>query len=219
MTPLEKNIYNTYLKVSRTRSNKPYRFRKNFDSFEDNENYVYVKKLERFFIKFSHIKMEEFFNCPYEVHPDNSAYDLRFYTTPKAVRMYGTYSSQRDNECPDGEYQIKFITDSLMHIFRFCKQHNITVEDYTNHKTNNIHSFIVHMRERQVSFYTLFGFSEFRSILETYPQGQMEFTLGKNIENNLALYKTRYYNSRRAKRVVETGLAKINKLLIKIKAN
>ena len=75
------------------------------------------------------------------------------------------------------------------------------------------------MRERQVSFYTLFGFSEFQSILGTYPQGQMEFTLGKNLENNLALYKTRYYNSRKAKRVVETGLAKINKLLIKIKPN
>ena len=130
--------------------------------------------------------------------------------------MYGTYTSQRDNECPDGEYQIKFVTDSLMYIFRFCKQHGITVDEYINHRTNDIHSFILHMRERQVSFYTLFGFEKFQPILGTYPQSQMEFTLGKNLENNLALYKTRYYNSNRAKAVIQAGLAKIDKLLYKL---
>jgi len=217
VTQLEKNIYNTYLKVSRSKHNKPYKYRKNFDSFEDNENYIYVRKLYQFFRKFPHIKIEDFFNCPYEVYPDTDIYDLRFYTTPKAVKMYGTYTIQRDNEDPDSEYQIKFITDSLMYVFTFCKQNNIcTSQQYMDHMTNDIHTFIMHIRERQVSFYTLFGFDKFSSILSSYPQSQIQFTLGKNFENNLALYKTRYYNSRKAKTVIQSGLAKIDKLLHKI---
>jgi hypothetical protein len=217
VTQLEKHIYNTYIKVSRSKHDKPYKYRKNFDAFEDNKNYIYVKKLHRFFKKFPHIKIEDFFNCPYEVYSDTDTYDLRFYTTPKAVKMYGTYTTQRDNECPDSDYQIKFITDSLMHIFTFCRQHHIPISQYMNHMTNNIHTFIMHIRERKVSFYTLFGFDNFNSILSSYPQSQIQFTLGKNIENNLALYKTRYYNSRRAKTAIQSGLAKIDKLLYKLK--
>ena len=165
MTNLEMTIYNTYLRISRSKHNKPYKLRKNFDNFQDNENYVYVKKLNMFFKKFPHIRIEDFFACPYEVYPDSDTYDLRFYTTPKAVKIYGTYTTQKDNEDPDSDYQVKFIIDSLMFIFTFCKQNNLTVDNYLQHKTNDIHTLIVHIRERKVSFYTLFGFYTFSSII------------------------------------------------------
>mgnify|MGYP003680734664 FL=1 len=42
ITYLEKNIYNTYLKVSRSRQNLPYRFRKDFTDFVDTDKYVYI---------------------------------------------------------------------------------------------------------------------------------------------------------------------------------
>ncbi len=47
------------------------------------------------------INVEDFFNSPYEVYPDRDMYDLRYYTTPKAIKIYGTYISQKNNECPD----------------------------------------------------------------------------------------------------------------------
>ena len=80
ITEREKFIYNTYLRVHRTKQNKPFRYRKQFDDFQDNENYIHVKKLGAFFKKFSHIEPEVFFNAPYNLYPDdNSIYDLKFY--------------------------------------------------------------------------------------------------------------------------------------------
>ena len=91
MTFLEKDIYNTYIRVSRSKQNLPYKYRKNFDNFADTSNYVYVKKLGKFFTKFSHINVSDFFDAPYEIYPDNDSYDLRFYITPKAVKIYSSY--------------------------------------------------------------------------------------------------------------------------------
>ena len=207
------------MRVSRTKHNKPFKYRKSFENFETNDNYIYVKKLGYFFKKFPHINIEDFFNSPYEVYPDTDIYDLRYYTTPKAVKIYGTYITQKNNEDPDSEYQMKFIVDSLMFIFKFCKQNRLTLDEYTGHRTNDLHTFIMHVRERDVSFYTLFGFSKFESIISGYPTGQIDFTLGKNFEKELASYKIRYYNSRKAKTAVSSGLAKIDKLLNKLYIN
>jgi hypothetical protein len=216
VTHLEKNLYNIYLKVSRTKHNKPFKYRKSFDDFETNDNYIYVKKLGYFFRKFPHINIEDFFGSPYEVYPDQDMYDLRYYTTPKAIRIYGTYITQKNNESPDSQYHIKFAIDSLMYIFKFCKQNQLALNEYMDHKTNDLHTFILHIRERKVSFYTLFGFDEFSSRLKLYSANQIDFTLGKNFEKSLAQHKIRYYNSNRAKMTVSSGLAKIDKLLNKL---
>ena len=99
MTHLDKSIYNTYLRVSRTKQNKPFRYRKNFDKFDDDPSFVFVKKLSLFFTKFPHIKLNDFFEAPYNVYLDNSPYyDLKYYTTPKAVKVYGLYMKKRDAE-------------------------------------------------------------------------------------------------------------------------
>lgn len=44
MTDLEKDIYNKYLRISRTRQNKPYKLRLNFEGFESKDEFIYVKK-------------------------------------------------------------------------------------------------------------------------------------------------------------------------------
>ena len=51
MTELEKNVYNTYLRISRTRSGKHFKYRKKFDNFEENKAYVPVKKIAKLFLK------------------------------------------------------------------------------------------------------------------------------------------------------------------------
>ena len=58
MTNYEKNIYNTYLRISRSQQNSPYKLRKNFNNFEDTENYVYVKRLAGFFRSYKHVDLD-----------------------------------------------------------------------------------------------------------------------------------------------------------------
>ena len=90
MTETEKIVYNTFLRVSRSQRNKPYRLRKDFSKFEDSPDYPFVKKLANFFRKFPHIAIDTFFSAPYHVYDDTSEfYDIKFYTTPRATKLYG----------------------------------------------------------------------------------------------------------------------------------
>ena len=76
ITNQERYIYNTYLRVSRTKQNKPYKYRKDFKDFTNHDQYFFVKKLSLFFNKFSHISIDRFFTAPYELYPDdNTVYD------------------------------------------------------------------------------------------------------------------------------------------------
>ena len=98
MTSFDKHIYNTWLYVTRTNSGKPFRARKNFDKFEDDKNYVFVQKLNRFFTKYKNIEVSDFFLAPYKVYPDNTMYDLKFYLSQKAIKIYKIYEKKIENK-------------------------------------------------------------------------------------------------------------------------
>ena len=49
MNEFEKQIYNTYIIVSRSINNKPFKVRKDFTDFEKKPEYLAVKKLAIFF--------------------------------------------------------------------------------------------------------------------------------------------------------------------------
>ena len=214
MTFSDKNIYNTFLRISRTKQSLPFKYRKKFDDFEDTENYFFVKKLSLFFQKFPQINIDDFINAPYEIYPDHQDfYDLRFYITPKATRVYGLYMKKKDDESPDCDMHIQQIKKSLLFIFQFCRDNNIQLDEYTCHTNNDIRSFIMHLKDRKVSIYTLFGFNDFETHLATCPKERLKFTLGENFTNNVAHYKLRYYNSNKAKYICKAGIEQIKKIL------
>lgn len=91
MTDFEKKIYNTWLAVSRSGVNKPFKLRKKWDDFEKKPEYGLVRRLVRLFAKFPGINISEFFKAPIMVYPESHEYDIRFYTTPKALTCYRIY--------------------------------------------------------------------------------------------------------------------------------
>lgn len=220
MNQFERHIYNTFLKVSRSSQNLPFKYRKDFDGFEDDPKYGYIKKLGTFFGKFSHISVDDFFRAPYEIYPDGYGdyHDLKFYISPRAIRMYGSYQKKKDNESPDSKSQTTFIINSLMFIFLFCKEHNIQLNEYLVHTSSgDLYTFIDHLRQRKVSLYTFFGFPDFENRLHEYPKSRLEFTLGEEFIKELASRKLLYYNSTKAKCMAQDGLDKIKNLLHKLK--
>ena len=96
VTEEEKNVYNTYLRISRTKQGEPYKVRKNFYKFEDTDKHTYTRRIARLFNKHRNIKWNDFFNAPYDLYPDDDQFDLKFYTTPKAVKAYSLYVAKRD---------------------------------------------------------------------------------------------------------------------------
>jgi len=214
MRKIEEIIYNTHLRVSRSRQDKPYKLRKDFSDFESNGNYGYVKKLSLFFNKFPHIKMSEFFEAPYIIYPEgsNQYYDIKFYTTPKAIKLYGMFVKQKDTETPDSDYNLQFIKDSMLFIFQFCRDNGITISDYISHTTGKANTFVMHLRERKVSTYALFGFEKFGHMTSD-TISMMELALGEGIEERLAIARTRYYNSTKAKAITKEAIAKLKTIL------
>ncbi len=214
ITQLEKYIYNTYIRVSRSRQNKPYKLRKDFTKFHTHQNYYYTKKLGIFLGKYSHISVDDFINAPYELYPDESiVYDLKFYTSPNAIKIYSLYMKQLDQTDPDTEYQLKFVQDSLMNIFKFCKSEKLEFNKYINHKSADIPTFLLHLKRREVSIYTLLAIEGFDRELNKVTPGRVDFTIGENFTSLLEQYRTRYYNSSKSKKITVQGIKYIHTLI------
>lgn len=209
MTFLEKQIYNSFLKVSRSRNKLPFRFRKNFDSF-DATKMMQVKKLAIFFKKFPHIKIEEYFSAPYEIYPDEKYFDLNYFTSLKATKSYSLYNKKIVFSEPDSSEQLLSIKESLRFILNFCKEKNIDPINYINHKTNNEYSFVVHLKEHKVNIYVLFGYINFEKAFKARDAEILKFILGEEFFNNLPTFKTKFLNSKKALPLVHNGLKLIN---------
>ena len=115
------NIYNTYLRISRGKRNLPYKIRKDFSDIADDEKYPTLLKLESFFKRNSYVNLNNFFEAPYELYTDEKYFDLDFYLTQKAIKIYNLYQKKKTYIDPDSDIQINSIKDGLLFIYGFCK--------------------------------------------------------------------------------------------------
>ena len=211
VTNEEKNVYNTYLRISRTRKGVPYKTRKNFESFIDTDKHTYVRRLVRLFAKHTNIKWNDFFNAPYELYPDDVEFDLKFYTSPKAIKIYSMYMAKQDSSSPDN--RIEDIKKTYMYIFKFCKQNDMCLDEYLRHMTNDLNTFILHIRNHDVYIAALFGLDNFENIISTVDNDRLEFTIGKSA-SDVPLHRTRFYSSEKAKLIAKQCADQIKKLLL-----
>ena len=177
ITEYDKLIYNTFLKTSRQSSKLPFKYRKDFSKL-DESTFIHIKKLASFFKKFPNIKLDEFFSAPYKIYSDESYFPLEFYISLKATKAYTLVQKQVAMADPDCEEQIKFIKTSLVFIYNFCKSKNTSFNNYIIHKTNNEFSFIIHLKERNISIYSLFGFDNFEKAFKSREAEVLKFILG-----------------------------------------
>ena len=126
---------------------------------------------------------------------------------------------QLDQLDPDTDYHIQFTKDSLMNIFKFCRDNNFQIQDYIKHKTGDIPTFVMHLRNREVSIYTLFGIDGFETYLRKVPNNRLDFTIGENFTFLLEKYRTRYYTCIKSKEITKLGIKKIEKLLTGVPVN
>jgi len=207
----EKLIYNTFLKISRSQSGLPYKLRKQWHGFEDTEAYPHVLRLKNFFSRNSGINMNDFFSAPYTVYPGESGFDIGFYSSQKAIKVYSLALKKKMNLSPDDTYHLEKIAAGLRYIRNFCIQKNINIDDYPKYKEGIQHSFIVHLKEHKVSVYNLFAFNEFEKALAQNDPDLLRFTLGE-VFDLIPVYRTKYLNSTNAKKLAYLGLEKIKRI-------
>lgn len=208
ITEFDKLIYNTFLRVSRSKNKLPFKLRKNFDQL-NNETFVSIKKVSSFLKRFPHIKIEEYFKAPYHIYMDEEYFPLEYYHSLKATKAYTLFNKKQENMDPDSIEQLNNIKESILFIKRFCTLKNLSPANYITHKTNNEYSFILHLKEHRVNMYTLLGYSEFEKILKQRDAELVKFIIGENLYNNISVFRTKLYNSEKASKLVELGLKKI----------
>lgn len=166
MDEFEKQIYNTYLIVSRSINNKPFKTRKDFTNFEKKPEYLAVKKLAAFFKKHRHLNINSFFEAPFFVYNEDY-FGIDFFCTHKAIATYTRYNDNFLVENPDSKASSKKIKESIMFITNFCKERNIKVTDYIEYKDGSYYSFLNHIKDRRINIYILFAFKNFERIVKT----------------------------------------------------
>jgi hypothetical protein len=196
----EKYIYNCYIETIRKFNDKPFRYRKNFEGFENTTEYVCVAKLGKFFDKFQHLVIKDFFEAPYFVYGEKY-FDLAFYLSQRAIKAYTIYHNTFIPNNPDHDQTIEKIKDSFIFIYKFCKDNGINMSDYIKYKQegSNCHSFLLHLKERKICLYPLFSYDGVDKIISEYESDVKRFMFGKEI-SNLNFFRTKYYTSSKCKK-------------------
>lgn len=208
----EEHIYNTFLRISRTRNNKPFKYRKEFETLPDKTK-AYVKKISLFLRKFDHIKIDDFFLAPYMVYEDESYFELEYYTSLKATKAYTLYQKKKAFSDPDSDEQLRNITEALHFILSFCKDNQITLDQYLQHKEDVTPSFIMHLKEHRINMYVLLGFRTFTKELSQIPADMVRFIIDSELYDKIDMLRTKLFASTKAKFLIERGLQKIQTIL------
>jgi hypothetical protein len=206
----EKYIYKCYLAVTRSKQNKPFKLRKNFDGIEKTQEYPYLNRLSNFFERYPHIKIQDFFEAPYAIYNDTGFLSLQYYLTRPAIKAYSLLQQKKEDVSPDN--QIESIRESLHFIGSFCLKNKLSLSDYMNHKTGCIYTWALHYKEHHINIYSLFELGDVQEHLLNIDKDEKElFT--NNLQDNLSKFKIRYHASRTAKFFVQEGTKKLNKFL------
>lgn len=199
ITDFQKRIYNSYQQAVGKGSNQPFRYRKNFAKFEENDQYPFLLKLEAFFSQHSHVNIDVFFNAPYKLHDDESIrHDLKFYTTQRAISMYSIYSKKLDQMDPDSDHIYESTVQAWKWVLDFCKENKLKLEEYLSHTTGIQNSFILHFHDRKINIYTLLEFDNIADVMRKQDASVLEF-MGCHALLNIHEYRGRYLASKRLK--------------------
>jgi hypothetical protein len=199
------NIYNTYLRISRTKKNLPYKTRKDFSTISDDVNYATLLKLENFFNRNSYVNLNDFFEAPYMIYEDENHFDLNFYITQKAMKTYSLYQKKKTYLDPDSDVQRKAVLSGLEFIYKFCKHNKLGLHEYIYHKTNNMNTVFLHLKEKNISVYNCLSFSNFDKVVNSQNYELLEFMLG-DVISKLSIFRTKLYSSVKCNKISTDGL-------------
>tara|TARA_R110002124_G_scaffold94423_1_gene238482 strand:+ start:754 stop:1422 length:669 start_codon:yes stop_codon:yes gene_type:complete len=212
----EKQIYNSYLLSTRSAKGQPTKFRKDFSKLKD-EDFVTLKKLSAFFRKHNHINYKDWFDAPFEVYSKDEYFDLRFFTTRKALKCYSIFMKDREVTNPDSEGNIEVLKDGFRYVAKFCINNSITLDEYRTHYTNNMPTCLLHLQEHRLNFYTLHALNV-EPTIKAIEKDVLEFIV-KDFYTIFAYTRTKFYGSAILKTTAKETEDKVKTIVEKQKNN
>lgn len=192
------------------RKGLPVQYRKDFSQI-DPTTLVALKRLSAFFNKFPHILPDDFFGAPNHLHPDEKCPHIGFFITRPAIKTYSISMKKKEDESP--EKQFDKIKESFQYIAMFCLKNRIALQDYLNHKTKQMPTWMQHYREHNINPYVLFEFGDVNKF-KTLNEDELTLWVGDLFEK-IDSYKVRYHNSEKTKSLVKEAFKKVEQFLKK----
>jgi hypothetical protein len=203
MTEFQKAIYNCYLR--NYRHGEPYRPRQNFDNLDENSK-SYLVRLSNFFGKYPQIKINDFFEAPRLLHPDEKYPNLAFFLSRPAIRTYTmAFRKQEERNPMEQKDEIK---KGFHFIGMFCLKNKIYLNSYIEHKTGLMYSWMKHYNEHDINPYCIMELGDVMSQIYRMPEDEREL-YAKEISENFGKMKQKYHNSPEIKDFVQAVTKKI----------
>ena len=207
---IEKNIYNTHLKTSRSYQNKPWRPRENFDKLSLVEEEV-IKKIKNILTS-KNISVDNYFMAPYELWKDKKYYPLEYFSRFKAIKAYNLWIEKLFIEEPDNKIVIDMVKEGFLYIFKQCRNRNLkTIESYFNLQSY-YPEFLIALSEKYINYYNILPINNYDRLLKQYPKEDIDFIVS-GFYNNINTLRTRYYRTEKLKKLNEQIITKLNKIL------
>lgn len=213
ITKKEEAIYNSFLYASRSVKNKPTKFRRNFDNMSD-KDVVYLKKLSSFFERHRNISFSNWFIAPYKVYSADDYFDLQFFTTRKALKCYTIYMRDREVESPDSEEMEALMKSCLSFIYNYCKDQNITIDEYKRRSEENLPLILLHLKEHKINFYMLHAL-EADTTIKSVETSILNFII-EDFWTTFSQTRTAFMGSKTLKEKTRKGIKIINNKLVEL---
>lgn len=215
LTEFEQKIYNCYLATSRSCLNKPFTLRKDFSDFTEKDyNYIFIKKLALFFDKFPQIDMGTFFRAPFEIYNDGELYDLKFFSTQKAIAVYSSFVKRLQEQSPESPEQLKKIKESLSFVIKYCVEKNIPITGYINYKSpgSTTEDYLSHFKLNKVCLYVLLKLPNFEKNVYSLDEELRSLFFGDALDKISSL-KIKLYQSKKANQLIDNTLKQAIQIL------
>lgn len=157
----EQNVYNQYQRILGQQTGRPFKYRKNFETFErDNpEAYLATVKIARIFAKYPNINTDLYFRVPFILHAsENRHIPIEEYSKQRAISQYGLCAASL-KKCDTLDPGVdKVIVDSLVFIKDFCIDGRLTLPEYIELETELNHRWIIDYATSNISKWVIIGF-------------------------------------------------------------
>lgn len=203
LTDFDKKVYNMWLSITRSCYGKPFKFRSNFDNFESNSNYAYLKRLSSIFIRVPHLMRKEYFEAPYFIYGKNKYYDLKFYSSLKAISAFTKYVKQNVND-------LDSIVNSFKFILKFCIEKGIQLNEYPFYKSVAYNDCLKHIKDHYVSPLIAFIFPELYTIISNLDEDVFSLYYG---DIDFEKLQTKYENDPELLKLSRSCKEKVSKKL------
>jgi hypothetical protein len=146
--------------------------------------------------------------APYMVYGKDENFDIKFYTTQKAVGVYSIYIKKIMESDPNEI--LDRIVNGIKFIKKFCSEQNISVTKYVEHQTGLYPTFILHLKQFIYPLYIIFYLPKGEEIFRKIPLGERIFLFSDNVYENISELSRKVKMSSNADKLLTTWVNKYN---------